>query len=495
MAVKPGFGRRLFHTVGAIRTGIILLIVVAIVSALGTVILQRPITDPADIQRAYSPSTLHVLDTLGLTNVYHSLWYVLLLAALGISIVFASLDRWPNTWRFFSRPYRRTDSSFRAVLPTQHSIRIANPDAALDATERALKKNGLKSERVVDNDEVSLFAEKSRYAELAVYVVHASLLLIMLGGILDARWGYNGYVSLVPGQPAITSVQLRDNTMRKLPFALRCDGAGQENYTGQFAMVPKRWWSNLTVLVNGEEAKHKVISVNDPLVFHGVRFYQSGFGVSSELKSALIRLTNPVAPGMPNQPQALTMGGTSTLADGTIVKLLRFIPDAYSMDGTVYQRSKDLGDAAAEVEIAKGGNTRRAWLIRTDSMPQQVLLAGPYDGNGAPIPDSSQMLAKLDLLPFTGLQVSHEPGQWAVWSGCLMMGVGLLMAFWVLHQRYWAIVTTNKAGQLVLWIGGAANKNKEGFAVRFGELAQDIEKEIDAVDTADAELCLSTART
>ncbi len=71
--------RKIWQTLGAIKTGVILLILVVIVSAAGTVILQRPATDADEMQRAYSPQVLRLLDGVGLTDVFHAWWFVLLL--------------------------------------------------------------------------------------------------------------------------------------------------------------------------------------------------------------------------------------------------------------------------------------------------------------------------------------------------------------------------------------------------------------------------------
>ena len=57
--------RKTWQTLGAIKTGVILLILVVIVSAAGTVILQRPATDTDEMQRAYSPQVLRLLDGSG----------------------------------------------------------------------------------------------------------------------------------------------------------------------------------------------------------------------------------------------------------------------------------------------------------------------------------------------------------------------------------------------------------------------------------------------
>src|SRR5579863_409227 len=98
--------RKIWRTLGAIKTGVILLILVVVLAAAGTVILQRPATDAEEMQRAYSPQILHLLDSVGLTDVFHAWWFVLLLSLVSLSIIAASIQRFPNAWRFFSRPYK-----------------------------------------------------------------------------------------------------------------------------------------------------------------------------------------------------------------------------------------------------------------------------------------------------------------------------------------------------------------------------------------------------
>ena len=479
MGANPGRAQRLYQTIGAVRTGIIILLIVGIVSAAGTVILQRPLTSPEDLERAYSPQVLRILDGTGLTDVYHVWWYLALLALLAISIICASVERWPNAWKFYSQPYRRTDAAFRAVLPLRTSLPVTDAAQALAAAERVWKRHGLKPERTVEREEVALYAEKSRCAVLAVYVVHASLLLIMLGGVTDSIWGYKGYVALVPGEPAISQIELRDNTVRRLPFALRCDEAGQENYTGQFSMMPKRWWSKLTVLENGREVEHKEIAVNDPLVYRGVRFYQSGYGTSSELRKTRLAVLRPEDSATP-EAFKLAVNQTVQLRDGASVTMVKFISDAFPMDNDLYQRSKDLNNAAIKLEVTRNGNTQPVFLFRTEeAAPGDLTLTGPYDAQGNPVTQVPyRFLASLDLAPFTGLQVSHEPGQWAVWAGCLLLAAGLILSFWVLHQRYWAVAVQDKEGRLVLWLGAASNKKREAFEEHFQRIAKEIETEL-----------------
>src|SRR5438309_10580699 len=97
MAVKPfQAARKLWQTMSSIKTGVILLIIVVIVAACGTIILQRPITEPDEMQGAYSQHVLRMLDAVGLSDVYHAWWFVLLLLMVGLSSVCAWLQRFTH---------------------------------------------------------------------------------------------------------------------------------------------------------------------------------------------------------------------------------------------------------------------------------------------------------------------------------------------------------------------------------------------------------------
>jgi cytochrome c biogenesis protein len=466
MAANAGLGRRITQTLGSLKTGITLLIIVGIVAALGTVILQRPLTSPVEMQQRYSPGMLRFLDAVGLTNVYHSWWFVVLLGMVAISIIFASVERFPNAWRYYDRPYVKPDSHFRAAHPTKVQFPIMNAEQGLSAAERAMRKLGLTPRRIHQDNETSLFVEKNRFAVLAVYIVHASLLMIFMGGMMDGIWGYKGYVELVPGTPATNQVELQDKAVKKLPFAIRCDGAGQENYTGQFAGMPKRWWSNMTVLENGHEVLHKTIEVNNPLTYRGVRFYQSGYGMSNIPEKFLIGYGSTANPENV-QAMELPYGGETTF-DGNTIRMTKFLPDAYRQsDGEVFQRSKELSQPAIQVEITSSeGKKGTVWLLYGEPAKAEVV---PY----------ALQLANLRMKNATGLQVSHEPGQWAVWTGCLLMGLGLVISFYVLHMRFWVVPVNDGKGGLVLWVGAAANKkNREAFEQKFRELKQEISNEL-----------------
>jgi cytochrome c biogenesis protein len=473
--------RKIWQTAASIKTGVVLLILVVILAAAGTVILQRPMTEPDDMQRAYSPQVLRLLDATGLTDVFHAWWFIGLMILVSLCIIAASIDRFPNAWRYYARPYKYPDSSFRRALYPQKSISIADEESGLVAAERALHEMGFKPERVVRKDHFGIFAERHRISEMAVYIVHASLLLIFIGWIVDGVYGWRGSLSLNEGQTS-NLIELRDGKTRALPFAIRCDAAGQENYKDG---TPKKWWSKLAVVEAGQDVKRKEIVVNDPLIYNGVRFYQSSFGETGKVdklwfvatpnaafNAATVRKTSPDPSGGKKEDLALTLGETADLDSDTTVRFADFFSDYAVRDGQVYKRSNDVGSPAAHLIVSKksSGQNFDVWF------PQLEEVA---DNSKAPYVLQPK---ELSWEHFTGLQVSHEPGQWGVWSGVVLLGIGLAFVFYVVHMRFWAIpVRDERTGLYSLWIGGSANRNRDAFEERFNELVAAIEKEVQPI--------------
>ena len=190
------------------------------------------------------------LDRLGLTDIFHAWWFLSLLGLVSLSIILVSIERFPNAWRFYARPYRKTDSHFRSALNNKIELPIRNSADGLNAAERALEKSGWPVERIADKDEPSLYSERHRFSVMAVYVVHASLLLIFTGGIIDGSFGFNGFMALQKGQKQQHHRDSQGRHQGTFLSAVKCYGAGQENYADG---SPKKWWSKLAVVENGQE--------------------------------------------------------------------------------------------------------------------------------------------------------------------------------------------------------------------------------------------------
>jgi len=427
------------------------------------------------VQRAYSPAMLRFLDVTGLTDVFHTRWFIGLMILVSCSIIAASVQRFPNAWRFFARPYKSPDESFRRVLPTQAQIPVADEEQALSAAERAFRHMGLKAERIVRPDSFSLFSERNRISEMAVYIVHASLLLIFFGFIVDSLYGWRGFLMLSPGT-ASNQIQMKDGALRTIPFSIRCDGTGEETYADG---SPKRWWSKLAVVDGGREISRKEIVVNDPLVYQGLRFYQASYGRTGKLDQLILNATSVNGATRTPREISLSMNQTVALDADTSVQLVEFIPDFVVQDGRVYARSKDTVNPAVHMIVtSKKANTSvNVWLPEIPGVDENA--SSPYTF------DPKDLKTGI----YTGLQVSHEPGQFAVWAGVVLMALGLTFVFYVVHMRFW-VVPVHMDGRTVLWVGGTANRNRDAFELKFKNVVEQIQQELklEAVASAQAQV-------
>jgi cytochrome c biogenesis protein len=458
--------QKFYKTLASVRTGIILLLVVVLVAALGTVILQRPTSEADVIQRTYSPQTLALLDRTGLTDIYHAWYFMALLGLVSLSLIFVSIERWPNAWKFYAKPYRRPEQAFRLTLPNKQEIPVKDSAEALAATERAFQKLGVPVEREVDGSgDVSLYSEKHRFSVMSVFIVHASLLLLFAGYILDGMIGYRGFMSVMKGE---TSNKIELRTMgatapKIIPFSVRCDALGQENYEDG---MPKKYWSNLTIIENGREVRKKQIIVNDPLTYRGIRMFQASMGQSGKIDKVTLVALNVA--GGERKDVLLGLNETVALDDQFSVRMVRFVPDFYEQDGEVYTKSEYADNPAFQLALVnKAGQETKMWLkpsVRNATMEETAY----------------RFAAKhIDMVGYTGLEVSYQPGQWFIWAGVLLMAVGLGFVFYFAHTRYWAIVVPGANG-LVLWVGGTCNRNRERFEQSFSELISAIRAELPA---------------
>jgi cytochrome c biogenesis protein len=271
----------------------------------------------------------------------------------------------------------------------------------------------------------------------------------------------------IPQGQQTNVIELKNGKTKVLPFSVKCVSAGQENYTDG---SPKKWWSDLAVVADGKEVGAKQIVVNDPLVYRGLRFYQASFGIDDKKVEGL-RIGYSGTDGKV-VPLELKTGQPANLDANNTMTLVEFLPDAFVRDGQVFRKSDEMENLAFALEVVNRADntTTKVWLfpVEHNVMGAENL---PFQFKN---PTSSK---DIDFSPVTGLEVSFEPGQWFVWAGCLLMGVGLFVAFYMVHMRVWAVALRDVNGKYVLWVGGAANKNKDRFEQKFAELIDEIRNE------------------
>ena len=82
----------------SVKLTFFLLIILAIASILGTVIPQRG-QGAMEFARNLSPEMFRFMSSLNLFDMYHSLWFRLILVCLTLNLIVCSIDRFPTAWK------------------------------------------------------------------------------------------------------------------------------------------------------------------------------------------------------------------------------------------------------------------------------------------------------------------------------------------------------------------------------------------------------------
>src|SRR3972149_3834441 len=98
----------------SVKLAVVLLIILAIVSVIGTVIQQNE--SPEKYLTEYSQSTVRLFEAIGFFDMYHTWWFVLLLFLLTANLTVCTLERFPHALRIITAPLKPIDEeSLKAV--------------------------------------------------------------------------------------------------------------------------------------------------------------------------------------------------------------------------------------------------------------------------------------------------------------------------------------------------------------------------------------------
>ena len=300
------------------------------------------------------------------------------------------------------------------------------------------------------------FSEKGRFSYLAFYLTHLGMITIIIGVILGTL-GFQGYINLTEGETAHSVTDKKSLGQQKLDFAIRCDKFEITYYDNQ---MPREYTSILTVIENGKAVLTKTVEVNDPLIYRGIYFYQSSYGIAPGSQGvATLRITpKGSSQGKEYQLKANERIPLEGTRDEAMVEAI--VPD-FAMDeqGKIFSRSDEPRNPAASVTIyPQGQEAYQVWAF-----------ANFPDFHKKPDLPYLVELVHFSPLYYTGLQVTRDPGVWVVWVGCALIILGIYLAFFIFHRRVWLTIE-EKNGNAKAVLAGTSNKNKTGFASEFTRL-------------------------
>ena len=148
----------LWEFLSSVKLTIVLLILLAIISILGTVIPQGQ--GAVEFSEALSPAMFRFLETLQLFDMYNAPWFRLLIAFLALNLIICSINRFPSTWkRFSAKPEPDRNKPFENT-PAEDGLELTlSGDEAAKRVEKVLKK-GYKNVRRKTNGTDNFFYGK-----------------------------------------------------------------------------------------------------------------------------------------------------------------------------------------------------------------------------------------------------------------------------------------------------------------------------------------------
>jgi cytochrome c biogenesis protein len=482
----------------SVKLAVVLLIILAVVSVIGTVIQQNQA--PEDYLREYSQGTVGLFEALGFFDLYHTWWFVLLLLMVTANLTICTLERFPHAWKAMRAPLKTLDEDGYKAAPFKKEIMVkGGMEQAALAALKALQ--GKRYSHLVSKEQgtTNLASQKGAYSRMGVYITHVSIILIFTGALTGAFFGFKGFLNLPEGEASLV-VYLRNEPLwdkimagfgiskspvihdtgagvpaMPLGFYVRCDDFEVDYYqnAGRPTGMPSEYWSQLSIYdMQQQKVFDKRIRVNDPLSHHGITFYQSSYGTIPNRTGKIVlnvKLKNTPGPG---ETVVVDLGASIYVAsiDRTI-KVLGIGPFGMRDPATgrvqfFQSRNDEFVNPAVELEVLRGKTNTpvfRTQVMKVDS--------------GEPLMPENYVIRYVDYwgARYTGLQVTKDPGVWIVYTGFILLCVGPVIAFFGSHRKVWVRIQDRK-GQTAVLVGGSSNRNRLAFEREFNSIVEDIAK-------------------
>jgi len=417
------FRGELLPVLADLRLAIVLLLAIAVFSSTGTVIEQDQSVAFYQANYPEDPAlfgfiTWKFILLLGLDHVYRTWWFLALLIFFGSSLTACTFTRQlpalkaARRWKFYQRPRQFEQLALSAELES----------GSLNALVPLLEGRRYRIFREGD----ALYARKGLVGRVGPIVVHASMLIILLGAIWGTMTGFAAQEMVPDGE----TFQVQ-NIIRAGPLAARQipqDWSVRVNrfwidYTPDGTI--DQFYSDLSVVDEEEEERdRKTIHVNLPLRYRGVSFYQADWAIAA----VRLRLNNsPVL----ELPMALLDTGGKGRIWGT------WVPTKPDLSEGISLLARDLQGTLLIYDVSgKLVSTVRA------GMAAEV--------NGI-------RLTIEQVVGSTGLQIKADPGIPIVYVGFGLLMVSVVMSYFS-HSQIWAFQQGDR-----FYVGGRTNRAQVAF--------------------------------
>lgn len=420
-----------FQILTDLRFAIFLLALIALFSSLGTFIEQDetlffyqknyPIERPI-----YGFINWQFIFFFGLDHVYTTWWFFLLLCLLACSLIGCTISRqFPVFWNAKDFLFKKRKNSFLNLnffiklkpipyLKENILIKIRNLDFSIYQKPNAI------------------YAYKGLIGRISPILVHFSLIVILSGSFLGAFKNFKAQEILPKGEVFHIQNTLKVGFSTDLPlFNVRVNDFWAEYQNNRI----HQFYSNLSVLDNyGNELKQQTISVNNPLRYRGIDFYQSDWNLLG------IRIENPKTKKISELP--------------------------------LFPLKKDTKSWISWLKIPVENEKIIPRTVIFDQF-QNIFFVYDQKGNflgSKNVGDSlSDNLQILEILPATGLLIKYDPSIVIIYFGFAILMLTTLLSY-LPYTQFWIFQKEKE-----FWVGSSTNRGKIQLELQLENLLRETE--------------------
>ena len=414
--------QKIFRLVADLRFSIFILLIISITSVVGTVIEQDqsievykmnyPLTKPV-----FGILTWDIILQFGFDHVYKTWWFFALIFLFGLSLISCTFLQQLPSLKIARRCqlFRTTGQFYRLKISTILS------NFSLNKILSQIKQ----TQYSIFQQKNIVYCYKGLIGRIAPILVHVSMVLVLLGTIIGSLFGFKAQ-EIVPKTENFHIQNILNNG--QLTF-LPKTSARINNFwiTYNKNKTISQFYSDISILnKEGNETDRKTISVNYPLIYEGIYYYQTDWnliGLRFQTPNNEI-IEYPLINVLNNQNKLwLTwISNHKFLEEGVVA-----IVDNLEGYCSIYNES---GQFLGNIELNETVNFKYP-------------------------------LTLLEIISSTGLQIKVDPGISIIYSGFCFLMFSTLLSY-ITYSQIWIIQKNKK-----LFIGGTTNRAVFDFELEF----------------------------
>jgi cytochrome c biogenesis protein len=414
--------QKIFRLVADLRVSIFILLLISFFSILGTIIEQD---QSVEIYKTNYPLTNPVFGFLtwdriiqfGLDHVYKTWWFFTLIFLFGLSLISCTFLQQLPSLKIARRCqfFRTTGQFYRLKIFTKLN------KFSFNKILTRIKKN----QYSIFHQKNIIYCYKGLIGRIAPILVHFSMILVLLGTIIGSLFGFKAQ-EIVPKTESFHIQNILNNgQLTIIPKTSARINDFWITYTKNRTV--SQFYSDISILdYQGNETKRKTISVNYPLIYSNVYYYQTdwnliGLRVQNEkneiIEYPLINLLNNQ-----NKVWLTWISSNKSLNEGIIA-----IVDNLEGYCSIYDET---GTFLGNIELNESVNFK-------------------------------SVLTLVEIISSTGLQIKTDPGIPIIYSGFFFLMLSTLISY-ITYSQIWIIQKSQK-----LFIGGTTNRAIFDFELEF----------------------------